>query len=288
MTADSTHHESSLDKLKHFFKPEPTEDPDEVHEEIHRARDAHVKAEAQADALIQQRESSELEHPSESGPPNVVPPPHELSSFAHRPSLEEAAEGKAPPAQTTPDLDGVTHIPESELPIRHERMHHTGLRPGGFDEWSSKNDPPNDTALGFDPPAHRPVRLPRAHDRLEIAFARRGGGLRRNLALVTVVLVLVLAVASFASLVFALYSIGAQHAHLAVVLALVLGLVLFDDIVARGLARLYKLIYNIVGIEYIVSRVESGVEWEGGELVTAEGRAGRGGPGREVKRDEPL
>ncbi|GAA5973892.1 hypothetical protein JCM21900_005918 [Sporobolomyces salmonicolor] len=150
MTAHTTHHESPLDKVKHFFQPEPTDDPVEVHEDIHRARDSHLKAEAQADALIQQRESSELKHPTESGPPDVVPPPHELSSFAHRPSLEEAAEGKTAPAQTTPDLEGVTHIPESELPVRHERMHHTGLRPGGFDEWSSKDDPPNTTTAGDD------------------------------------------------------------------------------------------------------------------------------------------
>ncbi|GAA5927282.1 hypothetical protein JCM1841_001343 [Sporobolomyces salmonicolor] len=150
MTAHTTHHESPLDKVKHFFKPEPTDDPVEVHDDIHRARDSHLQAEAQADALIQQRESSELKRPTESGPPDVVPPPHELSSFAHRPSLEEAAEGKTAPAQTTPDLEGVTHIPESELPVRHERMHHTGLRPGGFDEWSSKDDPPNTTTAGDD------------------------------------------------------------------------------------------------------------------------------------------
>jgi hypothetical protein len=40
----------------------------------------------------------------------------------HRASLEDAAEGKGPGRATTPDLAGGTHIPESELPVRHARM----------------------------------------------------------------------------------------------------------------------------------------------------------------------
>jgi len=39
----------------------------------------------------------------------------------HRPALEEAAEGHSavrPGEVTRPDLEGVTHIPESELPER--------------------------------------------------------------------------------------------------------------------------------------------------------------------------
>jgi hypothetical protein len=40
----------------------------------------------------------------------------------HRASLEEAAEGKPAGRATTPDLEGVTHIPESQLPRRHDRM----------------------------------------------------------------------------------------------------------------------------------------------------------------------
>lgn len=40
----------------------------------------------------------------------------------HRASLEEAAEGHPAGRATTPDLEGVTHIPESQLPRRHDRM----------------------------------------------------------------------------------------------------------------------------------------------------------------------
>lgn len=43
--------------------------------------------------------------------------------------LEELEEGAKVPKAAMPDLEGVTHIPESELVPRLDRTEHTGLRP---------------------------------------------------------------------------------------------------------------------------------------------------------------
>ncbi|BGP21052.1 hypothetical protein JCM10213v2_009231 [Rhodosporidiobolus nylandii] len=127
-------HGSTLDKIKHAILPD-TKSPEQLDDEKHIAMNNHEREEARADALIAKRENQEHVHPERSGPPDVVPSKYELSSMPHRASLEEAAEGKAPGRATTPDMEYGTHIPESELPIRHERMENTGLRP------SDPNDP---------------------------------------------------------------------------------------------------------------------------------------------------
>lgn len=77
-----------------------------------------------------EREAFERTHPTASGPPDAVPIPPaslDLSTVPHRASLDEAAHGDhakhhhaVEKGATTPDLDGVTHIPEKQLPPRLE------------------------------------------------------------------------------------------------------------------------------------------------------------------------
>ncbi|GAA6009902.1 hypothetical protein JCM10207_002151 [Rhodosporidiobolus poonsookiae] len=145
-------HHSTLGKLVHSILPE-TNDPDKLEEEKHEAMSSHEREEARADALIASREASERAHPSASGPPDLVPvsAAHDLSSVPHRAALEDAAEGRKAGRATTPDLDGVTHIPESELPVRHERMENTATRPADPNDPKSMNGlPDNWTTAGDD------------------------------------------------------------------------------------------------------------------------------------------
>ncbi|GAA5858120.1 hypothetical protein JCM8547_005658 [Rhodosporidiobolus lusitaniae] len=153
MANTASEHQSLGNKIKHFIHPD-TKDPDTVDAEKHRAHDSHVAEEARADALIAQRENQEHVHPERSGPPDVVPSRHNLSSMPHRESLEAAAEHKhiTPGGTTTPDMMYVTHIPESELPIRHERMENTALRPSDPNDVNSMNGAvdPRSTVAGDD------------------------------------------------------------------------------------------------------------------------------------------
>ncbi|GAA5973894.1 hypothetical protein JCM21900_005919 [Sporobolomyces salmonicolor] len=104
------------------------------------------------------------------------------------------------------------------------------------------------SALRFDAPAYRPVRLPRADTRLEIACAL--GELRRG----------VLSVASVAAPVFALHRLRTEHPDvparalfLGRDVAGVLVLVGFEVLVARRLAGL-QLVFSPVGLEDRVAR----------------------------------
>ncbi|GAA5842182.1 hypothetical protein JCM11251_000118 [Rhodosporidiobolus azoricus] len=142
-----------LDKVKHAIgADEETKSPEWLEFEKHKAMSAHNTEEARADALAQQRELSQHAHPERSGPPDVVPVSsrHELSNMPHRPSLEDAAEGHAVPRATTPDLQGVTHIPESELPPRLDRMENTATRPADPNDPKSMNGLPTGTVAGDD------------------------------------------------------------------------------------------------------------------------------------------
>ncbi|GAA5886974.1 hypothetical protein JCM6882_009403 [Rhodosporidiobolus microsporus] len=152
MTHSHEHH-GILDKVKHALgADEETKSPERLEDEKHAAMNRHNAEEARADALIQQREASERAHPERSGPPDVVPVAarHELSSMPHRASLEEAAEGHSAGKVTQPDLEGVTHIPESQLPPRLPRMENTGLRPSDPNDPNSMNGLPTGTVAGDD------------------------------------------------------------------------------------------------------------------------------------------
>ncbi|GAA6030532.1 hypothetical protein JCM8097_006192 [Rhodosporidiobolus ruineniae] len=145
----SHNHESTLDKIKHAILPD-TKDPEQLEQEKHKAMSRHAAEEAKADKNIAQREAEEHAHPSRSGPPDVVPSKHDLSSFPHRGSLEEAAEGQKPGRATTPDHLNQTHIPESELPIRHDRMENTATRPADPNDVKSMNGLPDNWAVAGD------------------------------------------------------------------------------------------------------------------------------------------
>lgn len=73
-------------------------------------------------------------------PPTIEHGREPLATVVHRASLERAGRKDDGPAEEgrgagVPDMDGVTHIPESELPVRHDRKEHTATRP------SDPNDP---------------------------------------------------------------------------------------------------------------------------------------------------
>ncbi|BGO96290.1 hypothetical protein JCM10020v2_008027 [Rhodotorula toruloides] len=158
-----------LSEVKHALHiGEPTDDPERVAKETHAAQASHEKEEARADRLIgtfrsspfveaveewthpalffkAEREQEARVQPATSGPPDVVPPPAELSSFPHRQNLDEVAHDPQhahAKKQTTPDLEGVTHIPESELPPRLPRMENTALRPSDPNDPNSMNGLP--------------------------------------------------------------------------------------------------------------------------------------------------
>ncbi|GAA5970395.1 hypothetical protein JCM11641_001692 [Rhodosporidiobolus odoratus] len=152
MTHSSGEHHSVLDKVKDFINPQgqETKSPQQLEDEKHVAMNNHEREEARANALIAQREAAEHVHPERSGPPDAVRSRHELSSMPHRASLEEAAEGHQAGKVTTPDLTGGTHIPESELPIRHERMENTATRPSDPNDRKSMNGLPDNWSTAGD------------------------------------------------------------------------------------------------------------------------------------------
>ncbi|GAA6012724.1 hypothetical protein JCM11491_002543 [Sporobolomyces phaffii] len=126
-----------VDKIKHIVHPTGDKTPDEIDADKHRAMNNHEAEEQRADALAKERQLDEVAHPSQHGTPTTLPPQgqgQDLSSFPHRDSLADAAHHHHESA-THPDLQGATHIPESQLPQRHYRMEHTALRP------SDPNDP---------------------------------------------------------------------------------------------------------------------------------------------------
>ncbi|GAA5847595.1 hypothetical protein JCM9279_005316 [Rhodotorula babjevae] len=129
-----------MDKIKHALHlDDKTDDPVEYRKWVDDARDKHNAEEARADALAAEREADQRAHPSHAHTLEPVQA-HELSSMPHRPALEEAAEGHNavhPGEVTRPDLEGVTHIPESELPERKPRMEHTALRPSDPNDMNS-------------------------------------------------------------------------------------------------------------------------------------------------------
>ncbi|GAA5988601.1 hypothetical protein JCM10908_003637 [Rhodotorula pacifica] len=143
----------ALHKIEHALHlDDRTRNPEKVHEETHVAERRHEQEEKRANALIAEREASERAHPALSGPPDAVPIPpasQSLSSFPNRASLDEAAHGNQAKhhhaiekGATTPDLDGVTHIPEKDLPPRIERMEHTALRPSDPNDYKSMDGKP--------------------------------------------------------------------------------------------------------------------------------------------------
>ncbi|GAA5998760.1 hypothetical protein JCM5350_007633 [Sporobolomyces pararoseus] len=125
-----------VDKIKHVVHPTGNKTPDEIDNDKHRAMNNHEAEEQRADALAKERELDERAHPSQHGTPTSLPPQQqgELSSFPHRDSLSDAAHHHHE-TQTHPDMQGVTHIPESELPERKYRIENTALRP------ADPNDP---------------------------------------------------------------------------------------------------------------------------------------------------
>ncbi|GAA6003933.1 uncharacterized protein JCM10292_000612 [Rhodotorula paludigena] len=140
-----------LDKAKHALHlDDKTKDPAQLENEKHGAMLAHNREEARADALIAERESVEEAHPTPVGVAEVpVAGTGEsgagLSSMPQRPALEDAAEGHTrvePGEVTLPDLDGVTHVPERELPPRKERMENTATRPADAGDPESMNGYP--------------------------------------------------------------------------------------------------------------------------------------------------
>ncbi|TKA52830.1 hypothetical protein B0A53_04526 [Rhodotorula sp. CCFEE 5036] len=144
---------NALHKIEHALHlDDRTRNPEKVHEETHIAERRHREEEERANALIAEREAFERTHPTASGPPDAVPIPPaslDLSTVPHRASLDEAAHGDhakhhhaIEKGATTPDLDGVTHIPEKQLPPRLDRMEHTALRPSDPNDYKSMDGKP--------------------------------------------------------------------------------------------------------------------------------------------------
>ncbi|BGP52417.1 hypothetical protein JCM10450v2_008395 [Rhodotorula kratochvilovae] len=131
-----------LDKAKHALHlDDETDDPVQYRHDLDVARDKHRAEEARADALAAEREADLRAHPSHGHTLEPVQA-HELSSVPHRAPLSEAAHGHAQVEvgrATTPDLEGVTHIPEDQLPERKPRMEHTALRPSDPNDVNSMN-----------------------------------------------------------------------------------------------------------------------------------------------------
>ncbi|GAA5941443.1 uncharacterized protein JCM15063_006104 [Sporobolomyces koalae] len=124
-----------LDKVQHVLHPTGNKAPDAIDDQKHQETNAHEAEEQRADALAKERQLDEAVHPSQHGTPEqLAAQGHDLSSFPHRDSLGDAAHHHHE-QQTHPDMQGVTHIPESELPERKYRLEHTALRP------SDPNDP---------------------------------------------------------------------------------------------------------------------------------------------------
>ncbi|POY72971.1 hypothetical protein BMF94_3957 [Rhodotorula taiwanensis] len=140
-----------LNKIEHALHlDDRTRDLDTVHASTHVARDQHEAEERRADALMIERDAEQRAHPETSGPPGTVPlaAQHDnLSSMPHRASLDEAAHGDHAhqhhaERQTTPDMEGVAHVPEKDLPQRYDRMEGTGLRPSDPNDVHSMDGKP--------------------------------------------------------------------------------------------------------------------------------------------------
>ncbi|GAA5915148.1 uncharacterized protein JCM6883_001747 [Sporobolomyces salmoneus] len=140
-----------VDKIKHVVHPTGNKTPDEIDNDKHRAMNDHEAEEQRADALAKERELDEVAHPAQHGTPTSLPPQqqHDLSSFPHRDTLADAAHHEHH-SQTHPDLAGVTHIPESELPERHYRKENTALRPADPNDPRSMDGAANYNVAGDD------------------------------------------------------------------------------------------------------------------------------------------
>ncbi|TNY22309.1 hypothetical protein DMC30DRAFT_392516 [Rhodotorula diobovata] len=129
-----------VDKAKHALHlDQETKDPVQTRYQVDAARDSHDREEARADALAAEREADQRAHPSHA---HTLEPFErtEPSSLARRTSLKAAAHGHTRVDEgevTQPDLDGVTHIPESQLPERKPRMDPTALRPSDPNDLNS-------------------------------------------------------------------------------------------------------------------------------------------------------
>ncbi|KAK4702677.1 hypothetical protein P7C70_g3547, partial [Phenoliferia sp. Uapishka_3] len=119
-------------------------------------QEAHTRAEALADERIAEREQQEAhERPHDWQPPTVVHGREPLATVVHRASVKRGGRhagetGEHGPKVGMPDMEGVTHIPESELPVRHERSEHTALRPSDPNDPNSMDGKPNPTSAGDD------------------------------------------------------------------------------------------------------------------------------------------
>ncbi|GAA6060640.1 hypothetical protein JCM10212_006391 [Sporobolomyces blumeae] len=134
-------------------RPQGVNQPEDIHDDVHAKRDQHEAAERQADALARERKIDERVHPNQHGTPAQTHPTSDLSSFPHRESLDDAAHHSHPTAsanETHPDMQGVTHIPESELPPRHYRLEDTALRPSDPNDPNSMNGKANYAVAGDD------------------------------------------------------------------------------------------------------------------------------------------
>ncbi|GAA5833191.1 hypothetical protein JCM5353_009054 [Sporobolomyces roseus] len=129
-----------VDKIKHAVHPTGTKTVEEVDQDKHNKTHAHEVEEARADTLARERNLDEVAHPSQHGTPMTLTGQNQgenLSSFAPRETLDAAAHHQHE-TKHHPDLQGVTHIPESEMPQRHNRKENTALRP---------SDPNNPAAM---------------------------------------------------------------------------------------------------------------------------------------------
>ncbi|GAA5838617.1 hypothetical protein JCM3766R1_006035 [Sporobolomyces carnicolor] len=142
-----------VDKIKHVVHPTGNKTPDEIDNDKHRAMNDHEAEEQRADALAKERRLDEVAHPAQHGTPTSLPPQsqHDLSSFPHRDSLDDAAHHHHDSNEAThPDMARVTHIPESELPERKYRIENTALRPHDPNDPRSMDGAANDTVAGDD------------------------------------------------------------------------------------------------------------------------------------------
>ncbi|GAA5884012.1 hypothetical protein JCM16303_001359 [Sporobolomyces ruberrimus] len=142
-----------VDKLKHVVHPTGNKTPDEIDADKHRAMSNHEAEEQRADALAKERKLDEVAHPSQHGTPTSLPPQTQgqtLSSFPQRDSLDDAAHHHHENAPHHPDMQGVTHIPESELPERHYRKENTALRPSDPNDPNSMDGAANYAVAGDD------------------------------------------------------------------------------------------------------------------------------------------
>ncbi|KAL8287148.1 hypothetical protein RQP46_003600 [Phenoliferia psychrophenolica] len=121
-----------------------------------RRQEEHARAEAIADERIEEREAEELTEPAEKWtPPTIVHGREPLETAVRKASLKRAGKMvpdafEDGPKPGMPDLVGGTHIPESELPQRKDRMEHTATRPADPNDPKSMDGLPEPTTAGDD------------------------------------------------------------------------------------------------------------------------------------------